>query len=131
MAAAAAAAASAGSNKEKSWTLGHANRKKSNSTREKNQMPMRPRSVNSTFEKTNGSGRSGSVQGPGPGNFFITLQILSWNNIYLCFNERVRERFSDVTLEIAQILNKRWWYLCFRGLPCKLSFKKISAYRIF
>ena len=46
--AAAAAAAAAASSKEKSWTLGNvgAQRKKQNK-----QMPVRPRSVNSTFEK--------------------------------------------------------------------------------
>ena len=45
---AAAAAAAAASSKEKSWTLGNvsAQRKKQNK-----QMPARPRSVNSTFEK--------------------------------------------------------------------------------
>ena len=34
-------------------------------------------------------------------------------NTYPCFNERVRERFSDGSLEVAQMLNKMWWYLCF------------------
>jgi len=34
---------------------------------------------------------------------------------YPCFNESVRERFSDVAPEVAQILHKRWWYLCFLG----------------
>ena len=56
---AAAAAAAAAVNKDKAWTLGNTQRLKKSSlssgngngnTREK-QMPMRPRSVNSTFEK--------------------------------------------------------------------------------
>ena len=44
------AAATSSAGKEKSWTLGNVQRKKGGS-REK-QMPMRPRSVNSTFEKS-------------------------------------------------------------------------------
>ena len=67
---AAAAAAAAAVNKDKSWSLGNAQRLKKSSltsggsvgrenSREK-QMPMRPRSVNSTFEKQNSRGGVGS-----------------------------------------------------------------------
>ena len=34
-------------------------------------------------------------------------------NTYPRFNGSVRKRFSDVSLEVAKILNKRGWYLCF------------------
>ena len=57
--------------KEKSWTLGNAQRKKSN--REK-QMPMpRPRSVNSTFEK------QGLNRGMGGAKAYATLNDRSFH----------------------------------------------------
>ena len=49
--------AAAASGKEKSWTLGNVQRKKGR-VQEK-QMPMRPRSVNSTFEKSRGAKQLG------------------------------------------------------------------------
>ena len=48
------AAATTSSGKEKSWTLGNVGQRKKG-VREK-QMPMRPRSVNSTFEKSQNRG---------------------------------------------------------------------------
>ena len=52
LAAAAAAAAAASSSKEKSWnTLGNVGNASQRNKKQNKQMPVRPRSVNSTFEK--------------------------------------------------------------------------------
>ena len=38
--------------------------------------------------------------------------IFRQNSLHIHIRALVRERFSDVTLEVAQLLNKRSWYLC-------------------
>lgn len=64
------AAATSSSGKEKSWTLGNVGQRKKGA-REK-QMPMRPRSVNSTFEKSQNRG-VGMGMGKQLGGGYATL----------------------------------------------------------
>ena len=78
----AAAAAAAQAQKEKSWTLGNGGqRKKSGSNREK-QMPMRPRSVNSTFEKS-----SRNAMGPNASKGYATLSNLDHHRTNRSFHD--------------------------------------------